>query len=426
MAGNDGLKVYYKYLVFVFFFGFAGSVWGAMTYFIGIPVAYLNFLNASSTQIGLISAIFWGGFAISGVVAAYKSESLTIKKRYIALYLILSSLGFLIAGIYTLVTGTINTALSIWIFLVLFAWAAIVVNFYIPANFALLFKIIPTERLGQLLGIMFSVMYGGIFLSGFFVISAINNRFDPPYNYAVLFILTFFVTVIASLIMLSIREQEGESVVSAPSFGAYIGKFINIYKTDKLFSKFIVGKWLMSGHYVMFAFLLTFLIRERGFLEGNAGWFTAFNALGLAVGGFTITKIADIYGPKYLLISSQIIAIIYTLIIWLIPTSTLVVIIAFTITGLAQISDNVGYTNMTLLCCPTQDKTTYVAAVNIGIILPMVLLPILMGKLMDWGVIGFNGTFTVAIILMIAAILYIMTVIKNPKAFVDMKAAAKE
>ena len=176
------------------------------------------------------------------------------------------------------------------------------------------------------------------------------------------------------------------------------------------------------------AFLLYFLLQERGFSEGNAGWFASLNGLGLMIGGFTITKIADIYGPKHMLVTSQIVAIIYTLVAWLVPgINPVVIIAAFIITGLAQISDNVGYSNMSLFCCPTADKSSYVAAVNIGIILPMVFLPIIVGKLMGLGIFGYNGTFAISIILMVAAIIYVIAVVENPKAFVDMKnAAAKQ
>ena len=426
MANNKSLREYYKYLVFVFFLGLGGTVWGGMTYFLNIPVLYLNFLKASSTQIGLISAIFWGGFAFPQIWAAYSSESRTIKKQYIAWALIISSLGFLVCGIYIVITGAVNQTLSIWLFLLLFAWACVFGGLYIPANFALLFKIIPTERLGQLLGIVFATQFGGIFISGF-AISAIGKKFPEPMNYAVLFIITFFITIIASLVMFSMSEREGKTIKKAPSLAAYIGRLITIYKTDKSFAKFVVGKWLMSGHYIMMAFLLFYLLNERGLGIEHGGWFSPINGLGLFIGGFTITRIADSYGPKYMLITSQIIAIVYTLIAWLIPSiSPLIIMVAFAITGLSQISDNVGYSNMTLFCCPTEDKSTYVAAVNIGIILPMIFLPILMGKLMDWGVIGFNGTFTISLILMIAAIIYILKMVQNPKSFVEMKAAAQK
>ena len=425
MANNESLKEYYKYDVFAFLLGFGGTVWGGMTYFLGIPVAYLAYLHASSLQIGSITAIFWLGFALFQVWAAYKSESIPIKKRFIAWSLILSSIGFLIIGLYIILTGAVNESLSIWIFLILFAWACIIGGMYIPPNFTLLFKIIPTARLGQLLGIMFAIQFGGIFVSGF-AIKAINTALPEPMNYAALFIITFFITIIACLVMFALSEPEGETEKKTESFGAYIGKLLNIYKTDKLFVKFIVGKWLMSGHYIMMAFLLAFLITERGFDPANSGWFSALNGLGLFIGGFTITKIADAYGPKQLLITSQIIAIIYTLVAWLIPSvNPVIIFIAFIITGLTQVSDNVGYTNMTLFCCPTLDKSTYVAAVNIGIIPFMVLLPLAMGLLMDLGVFSYGGTFTISLLLMIASILYFIFVMDNPKSFKEMKAAAK-
>ncbi len=108
------------------------------------------------------------------------------------------------------------------------------------------------------------------------------------------------------------------------------------------------------------------------------------HGLGMFIGGFTITKIADMYGPKQMLITSHIIAVIYTLMIWLIPNaSPMLLFVTFAITGLAQISDNVGYSNMCLICCPTLDKSTYVAVTNVGVNILTVPLPMIFGKLMD-------------------------------------------
>ncbi|MFC1551116.1 MFS transporter [Candidatus Latescibacterota bacterium] len=426
MAANRGLSEYYKYCVFAFIFGFGGSVWGGLTYYLGQPVAYLNFLGASPVQIAAVTAIFWAGFAFPQVWAAYKSEALTIKKNFIVWSIMVSSLGFLAAGIHILVTGAVNSAASIWIFLISFTWACAVCGLYIPANFALLFKIIPTERLGQLLGRMFAIQFGGIFVS-ILAVTEIAKRFDEPTRYGVLFIITFVMTIVAALVIASLKEPEGEAVQSAPSFSAYMGKLFNTYKTDSLFVKFIVGKWLMSGHYIMQAFFLTFLLQERGFNPDNSGWFASFNGLGLVIGGFTITKIADVYGPKYMMITSQIMAVVYTLIVWLVPEINPVFAIgAFVFTGLAQISDNVGYSNMTMFCCPTEDKSTYVAAVNIGIILPMVFLPIIIGKFIGAGMFGFNGAFAISVAMMVSAILYMLFVVENPKSFVDMKTGSGE
>ncbi|MFA6473072.1 MAG: MFS transporter [Candidatus Latescibacterota bacterium] len=423
MANKESLKEYYKYDVFAFLLGFGGSVWGGMTYYLGIPVALLAFLGASSFQIGLITAIFWVGFAIPQIWAGYQSEVLTIKKKYIGTVLILSSLGFLVYGFYLLMTSASNPSFAIWFFLLAFAWAAVLGGLYIPANFSLLFKIIPSAKLGQLLGIMFAIQFGGIVIS-LFAVNKINAAFAAPMNYAVMFILTFIITIICAAIMFMLGEPEGEKVQGTPSLGAYIGKMVDVLKTDKLLVKFLIGKWLMSGTYVMMAFLLIFLIKERGFAGEHGIWFTSFNALGLFIGGFTVTKIADIYGPKQMLITSQIIAVIYTLMAILFPSiGSGLAIAIFIITGIAQISDNVGYTNMCLFCCPTEDKSTYVAVTNVGIIPFMALFPIIMGLLIDKGILSYIGTFTIALIMMVAAIIYLAVVLENPKSFRDMKAA---
>jgi hypothetical protein len=124
--------------------------------------------------------------------------------------------------------------------------------------------------------------------------------------------------------------------------------------------------------------------------------------------------------------TAQIFAIVYTLIAWFAPHGgTAIAFSAFTLTGFAQISDNVGYTNMCLLCCPTPDKSTYVAVTNLGIIPFMALMPILVGKLMDMKILTFHYAFTLALCMMATAILYLLFVLDNPKAFCDLKAAKK-
>jgi len=424
MANNQSLREYVKFDVFAFGNGLGGTVWGSLTYYFGVPVAFLTFLKASSFQIGLVTAIFWAGFAVPQVWAAYATETYKIKKSFMAKVLLISNLSWLIAGIYIVVTKTTNPAVAAWLFLILFAWACALIGMFIPGQFSLLFKIIPSERLGQLLGILFAVQFAALFVGGP-IINLANEKFEPPMNFAVLFFLTFIITIIISFILLSIKEPEGEDLEGSPSFGAYIGKCMDIVKTDKTLVKFIVGKWLMTGHYVMLAFMLAYLMNERGFDPAKIGYFNALHGIGMFIGGFTITKIADMYGPKQMLITSHIIAVIYTAIVWLIPTaSPLLIFVAFALTGLTQVSDNVGYSNMCMFCCPTLDKSTYVAVTNVGVNMLTVPLPMIFGKLMDMGVLSYNGMFGITLGMMIVAIIYVSLVVDNPKSFLDMKAAA--
>ena len=160
MNTQKSLREYWKFNVFSIFFGFGGSVWGGLTYFIGIPVAYLTFLNASSMQIGLITAIFWAGFALPQIRAAYASEAKIIKKYFLATVWVLSSISWLILGIYILITRAANKELSIVLFLLLFAWACSLTGMYWPAVFSMLFKLIPTPKSGRLIGLWMAVQFG--------------------------------------------------------------------------------------------------------------------------------------------------------------------------------------------------------------------------------------------------------------------------
>lgn len=423
MPNTASMNEYRKYTLFAFLFGFGGSVNGSMTYYLGIPAAYLAWLGASVTQIGSLAAILWAGFAIPQLLSAYATETRTIKKRFMAAAMALSGATWLIVGGNILLFGGRYPSFSIWLFLVMFACAVSWVGMFMPANFSLIFKITPTARLGHLLGIVFAIQFAGTFVGGF-AIKAINNVWAVPSNYTALFLITFLFSLGVAFILLWIREPEGEPVAAERSFRDYLHKCILVLKTDRLFLRFLVAKWFMSGHYVIMAFLLVYLIRTRGFDPLNAGWLTSLNALGLAVAGFTITRIADAFGPKYMLMTSQIIALFYISLIWLVPSTGMIgIFIAFFITGLAEMSDNVGYTNMSMLCCPTEDKSTYIAVTNVGIIPFMVILPVLMGRLIDAGILTYHHTFAIAMGMMIAAITYISLYVENPPGFVKMRAA---
>ncbi len=419
------MREYSKYSLGAILFGFGGSVNGSMTYYLGIPAAYLAYLGAGAAQIGSLAAIMWAGFALPQIWAAYATESKTIKKHFMAAAVFLSSLTWLTAGLYILFFGAAHSALCIWVFLMVYAWAVAWIGMFMPANLSLLFKITPVARLGHLIGIVFAIQFLGVFAGGF-AIKAINRTWREPFNYSVLYLLTVLISSITAGILLWIREPEREGVRPAPSFGEYLKKCVRILRTDRVFAHFLVAKWLMSGHYVIMAFLLVYLIRTQGFDPRNAGWFSSLYALGLAVSGFTLSKISDVFGPKYLLMISQLIAMIYVILIWMTPSpGSVILFAAFVVTGLAEMCDNVGYTNMSMFCCPTGDKSTYIAVTNAGVIPFMVLLPIIAGKLIDLHILSYRQMFGIAFGMMLSAVFFILFFLENPSGFVHMKAASQ-
>jgi len=423
MGNPKSLSGFYKYCVFAFLNGFGGSVWGGFTYYIGIPVVYLTFLKASSLEIGLVTAIFWGALAIPQFWAAYISEAKSIKKNWIGWVIITSSFSWLILGIYILTTGAADQRLSIWLFLILYTWACFIKAFDVPANSAMVFKLIPTEKLGRLGGISGSMQFFGIVAVGL-VITRINLGFEKPFNIGIMFIATFVVSIVMSLLLFTIDEPENETSQMSPHFRAFLEKCVVILRTDRVFTKFIIGKWLMSGHHIMLAFLLAYLITERAISPVTAGLFTSLHALGSIVSGLTIARFNDIYGPRFMFLLSQTLALLYIIIAWLVPlTSTPLIIAVFILTGIAMGADWSGLGYMMLQCCPTEDKSTYVALTFIGVNVLTVPFPIVFGKMMDMGILDYSRLFFILVMLTVSALVYIVTVFENPAAFIEMRKA---
>ena len=146
--------------------------------------------------------------------------------------------------------------------MILYTLACLIKAFDVPAHSAMMFKLIPTERLGKLGGIAGSVQFIGMTTAGL-VITKINITFEEPINIAVMFLSTFVISVLMSILLFTIEEPENKKIDRSPHFIAFLGKCTAIIKTDRVFTKFIIGKWLMSGHHIMMAFILAYLINIR-------------------------------------------------------------------------------------------------------------------------------------------------------------------
>ena len=123
-----------------------------------------------------------------------------------------------------------------------------------------------------------------------------------------------------------------------------------------------------------------------------------------------------------MLLLSQVFTLIYISLALFTPNlPTSVVLLAFIVCGLASAADWSGLGYMMYLCSPDEDKSSYVALTFIGSNLFTVPLPMIVGKLIDKGILGYHSTFAIFIGTTIIAILYILTVVKNPEAFIQMK-----
>jgi len=429
--------------------GFGGPVWGAFAAYYGPLMALLGFLGASTFYNGVVNALFWFGFILTQIPAAYISERFRYKKWSMGIIFILAGASEFVFALVLLLTGGGNFQLMLGLFLLCYGVTTIVSGAATPMIFSLLFKIIPQEKLGSWLGIYFLLSSIGGITGGFVVKRVLELGY--PVAFEVLFTGTFLFSIGMALMVWMVNEPPGELAPRKENFGVYVRHIFNIMKEDRNLVRFFVGMWLVVGHYIVVTFYSTYAMTgDFGIEKAQTGAFVSMNLIGwmlaslgplfillyplnlvmkLAGGGlpvpanvFSAGWIADRFGPKQTLITFQVVALA-GVVIALMARNVYMFYIVWILAGFAQICNNIGYSNMTMLSCPIEDKSTYIGLVNFAVFPFVVVVPMIVGALIGRGILTYTGTFYVSMVLMVIASLYFAFFVDNPAEFKKMKAA---
>ena len=454
-----------KILTNAFLIGIGGLPWGAFVAYFGVLTFFVISLGYGGFGIPLVNAIFWLGFALPQLPAAYFFEANPIKKNWFALLQLIGSLMFLAFGIFMIIVGDSNTFVIFLMFIVFYTLGCLATGGSAPLNYALLCKIVPAEKLGKLLGIFFvfttfaSIIGGGIVtkVMGRWPVEQSDTNFSLT-AYKVLFMSGFLIVLAGSIILLFVKEKKGKKIQKKENFVTYLKVTFRILGEDKNLTNFIIAKNLMFGFFVSFLFYAKLAASEYNVAAKNAGLFIAFYYGGMVVAGLTLARLADRYGPRLLLVLSQVLALAAVICavyaegtgtianplltsaykifnVVLIPAGFGISVEAgyhnvfyfvFFIAGLSQICDNVGYSNMCFLSCPIEDKTTYIGLVNLFVFIMPVIMPFVFGGLVSSEVLSIKAAFLINGASMIIAIFWILFKVENPAGFKKLKEQAAE
>ncbi len=411
--------------IYTFFNGFGGPVWGAFAAYYGPLMVLLGYLGASAFYNGVVNALFWLGFLLPQIPAAYYSERLRYKKWYMGVIFMLAGFSMFVFGMILVITGGGNRRLMLGAFLICYAITTTISATATPLIFTLLTKIIPPPKLGSWLGIYFMMAaIGGLFGGG--VVKKILET-GYPVAFEILFIGTFAFAICMAIFVWFIKEPEGELAPRKENFGTYLRHLLAIIKGDRNLVRFFVGMWMVVGHYIVITFYMRYATTGGfGIDRAQAGLFVSMNLIGyilaslgpfapillplgwlMKLSGNTLRIptnvlsadwIADRFGPKYTLITFQIVAFAGVAIA-LFSRSLYPFCIVWIFAGFAQICNNIGYSTMTLQSCPIEDKSSYIGLVNTTVFPFVAVIPIVFGILIGRRILSFTGTFKISMVL---------------------------
>jgi MFS family permease len=399
---------------------FAVNVWDMVFIWLGMNLVsretvmplLVAQLTDSKFAIGLIPAIFSLGVYLPQLLVANFSERLRYKLPYI---LWVSGPGergaYLLIGMMIWWLAKPAPTLTLILFFLLYALAAICVGVATPAWFDMIAKIIPTHRRGLFSGVGHSV---GAFLSviGAYFVGRILTDVTFPNNFALLFVVGFLAMAISWVGLFLTREPPSTTLKERVPMVRYFARLPTILSKDRNYARFLFSRTitqfgtLASGFYVVYG-------TERFALSGaDIGLLTGTLVASSAVMNMVWGVIGDRAGHKLVLACSAWALTLAALMAWL-SISLIWLLITFLLLGIYSAGDGVSGLNIILEFAPPEERPTYIGLTNTLLAPMLVLAPLAGGWLAT--VAGYHGLFVVTMLIASLGGLLMMAWVREPR-----------
>lgn len=275
-------------------------------------------------------------------------------------------------------------------------------------------KVVPLDVRGRFVGIRYFL--GGVceflatLLMGFLL-----NRYVFPNNYAVIFVLSGVLTVIAALVFIYINEPPKVYCENSVPLIEYLKQLRGILKTDKNFTSFIVFDYFAILSRSIAAFLIVYAKMKLNLTPGDMVTMTAVLTVSQTFFYLVWGYIDDKYGYRPSLLLSTLGFTMTNLVAFLFLKNIGILLVLYAIIGASQSARNAGRINLTIELAGENDVRTYIALSNFLLTIPFGVFPLLCGVLIDN--FGYVPFFIINIVSGIIG-MYIMTYnIKQTKDF---------
>jgi MFS family permease len=357
-----------------------------------IPV-FIKSVGGSSIAIGMIPVIWTIGFNFPQILIANYASNQPYKKPLLLITGIFQRLFWLalaIASFY--LVDTIPVGFSVTIVFILLALAAIGGGLNFPGWFDLISKITPTNLRGRLFA--WRVAIGALLgFAGGYTVKYVLDKMFYPYNYSMLFIIAFLVTMISYSLLFFIKEDTPNKPANKLGYKEYLKLIPVIIKKNKNFRNFLIADVTMIMAFTSFAFFTVDAINKFSLPDSIAGEFTMIMMVSMVFGSLIFGHLADLHGHKNNLLYMSLFTLAACLIA-LIAVNVYFYYLVFVFAALATAMIQVSRITLVAEMCNDEERAIYAAITNI-VTVPFILTGILAGWLAYY--LKYNSVFIICI-----------------------------
>jgi MFS family permease len=345
-----------------------------------VIAAFVAELTGSTVWVGGLSTVLTVAAALPQLFVAHWIEPRPSKKPYLLLAIYLRVASWAVLAVMVALFGAHRPDLLAW------ALVGLLALFYAGGGLGnipytdIIGKVIPASRRGAFFGGK-QALAGPLSVGAALLVRQILAQAAYPNNYALLFGLAAAGLAVASLGFWLIREPARAGASGRPqpwrTYWAQLAVTARQLKT-------LVTVQLLTGFSLMaLPFYVVYAREELGATPEAVGWFLFAQVLGGVVGNLAWARLVDRAGVKTMLTICAISSAAAPLLAALLgPLGWPALLPTVFLAGAAFDGRQVGFQSALLALAPATERPTF-AALNAVLVLPVAVLPLLAGLLLQ-------------------------------------------
>jgi MFS family permease len=313
--------------------------------------------------------------------------------------------------------GKLSVSIAVPLMLLLVFLTSIAGSTSGPPWFHFFSKTTPIKLRGRLLAIRW-LIGSGLGTLGGLAVSVVLSSIAYPHNFALLFFICFFFTMV-SLYFLSRVEESSElkepeepgTEINPISFREVLSRSKMILKQNKDFKNFLVVDALILMSLTASAFYAVYAIRKFNLPTSYAGTFTIILMASQVLGNILFGFLADFFGHKInillLAVSSAAASIIAVL-----SNNVLMYGIVFFFMGFTISLQGISRLAITVEMCNESERPIYLGLLN-SVTAPTILFGVIGGSLIT--IVGYIPVFFIYIIISTTAFYWMYKKVNEPR-----------
>lgn len=392
-----------------------GLINGALFGFVDAMIApsltlalFVAQLGGSNLLIGLLPAIYNGGWFLPQFLIAHRLQSLPLKKPvYVGAAIVrIICWGLLVPATFWL--GTSHPRLLLAIFFVLLTIYSFAAGFAGNAFMTMVAKVIPMARRGSFFGWREFLGTAMGLLAGYLIAAVLSTERSGshaphaampfPNNFALLFLITFAAITLGLMTFAQVREPRETVEREEISFRELLRMARHVVRGNDRFRRYLMTRVVLAAGDLATPFYAIYATRELGAPESIAGLYVALTTLVALLCTPLFSWLSDHRRLNWVFLSGAAATPVMPLLALLFsifgeaPTSAIAFGLVFVVYGLGRTGANIAFPTYLLNIAPPASRTLYIGLTNtlLGI---ATFIPIVGGLLLDW--FGFVPLFVI-------------------------------